>query len=294
MNLNSSCKYILSVDIGGSHVTAAVCDAQYGVVMPSTLVRKVLDSKGNADTILNIWTVTIKEVLKEFPLPIDGLAFAMPGPFDYLNGISHIRGLDKYEALFGLDIKSIMVNTFDFAPQTVLFRNDAEATIAGEVFNGAGRNYERVAGITLGTGLGSAIFEEGMTSDLNWGSIAYEDSVADEYFSTRWFLKRYYQLTGISISGVRELAVIAEKSSIAQEVFEQFSNNLAEFLVKAMKQSNPDVLLVCGNIAKSSQLFLPNLKKQLGIKIITGELGEKAALIGGAALFSRTKSLTKA
>lgn len=293
MNLNSPYKYILSVDIGGSHITAAICDVKYGVVMPSTLIRKELDSKGSADTILSVWKETIKEILEEFPLHVAGMAFAIPGPFDYANGISQIRGLNKYDALLGLDIKSIVANTFGFAPQTVLFRNDAEATIAGEVFNGAGRNYERVVGITLGTGLGSALFEDGVASDLNWGSAAYKDSVADDYFSTRWFLKRYHQLTGDSISGVKELAAIAEKCAIAREVFQQFSNNLAEFLIKVITQNPPDILLVCGNIAKASQLFLPNLKKQLGIEIIIGELGEAAALIGAAALFGSVKSLTK-
>lgn len=293
MNLTSPYKYILSIDIGGSHITAAICDVENGVVINSTLIRNELDSKNNSETILNLWIATIKETLTKFNLPVGGMAFAMPGPFDYVKGISYIRGLDKYEALFGLDIKTIMANTLGFAPEAILFRNDAEATIAGEVFAGAGKSYDRLIGITLGTGLGSALFEEGMAGDLNWGSAAYEDSVADDYFSTRWFLKRYYQLTGVSITGVKELAIIAENNAIVREVFEQFSNNLAEFLLKNVTTSHSDVLLVCGNIAKASQFFLPNLKKRLGIKIITGELGEEAALIGAAALFNPAKSLKK-
>ena len=168
MNLNFSYKYILSVDIGGSHITAAICDVEDGAVIHSTLIRNELDSKSNSQTILNVWKGTIKETLKRFHRPVGGMAFAMPGPFNYANGISYIRGLNKYESLFELDIKTIMANTFDFAPQRVLFRNDAEATIAGEVFNGSCRNYQRVVGITLGTGLGYAIFEERVAIDHKW------------------------------------------------------------------------------------------------------------------------------
>ena len=37
------------------------------------------------------------KVLKE-------LAFRMPGPFDYVKGISYIRGVAKYENLYGFNI----------------------------------------------------------------------------------------------------------------------------------------------------------------------------------------------
>ena len=262
-------------------------------MLPHTVTRNELDSKGSSDIILNIWIATIKETLNKFQFPVSGIAFAMPGPFDYINGVSYINGLDKYEALFGLDIKTIIANAFDFAPEMILFRNDAEATIAGEVFAGAGRGYDRLTGITLGTGFGSAQFKEGRARELNWGSAAYQDSIADEYFTTRWFCKRYNQLTGISISGVKELAIAAEKSAVARDVFEQFSDNLAEFLKQNITQSDPDVLLVCGNIAKASRFFLPNLINRSGIEIIAAELGETAALIGAAALFSSATSLTK-
>ncbi len=45
----------------------------------------------------------------------------------------------------------------------ITFRDDGESAIAGEAY-GAGKPYERLLGITLGTGIGSAFIINGGTS----------------------------------------------------------------------------------------------------------------------------------
>lgn len=280
--------YILTADIGGSHITAGICDLQNYRIVSQSVIRADVNSSGSITEILTSWTDVFQEVLKKnTALRVSGLSVAMPGPFDYEKGISYITGLNKYEALYGMDIRQYLVDLLKIDPQLVVFRNDAESTIAGEVLSGAGKGYTNVLGITLGTGFGSAYSKLKVTKDINLGSRHYKETIADDYLSTRWFLKRYYELTGIKLTGgVKELAQIAVKSPIARDIFKEFAVNLSDFLSEPIEQLAPEVLIICGNIAKASEFFLPYLTQKLNsIKIGFGQLDENAPLLGAAAMF---------
>lgn len=285
---NLSSPYILTADIGGSHITAGVCDLRTHVILDHSITRIDVDSKGSANDILTSWGDACEQVLKKNGgLSISGLSIAMPGPFDYQEGISYIKGLDKYEALYGMNIRQYLADLLKLDPQLVRFRNDAESTIAGEVLTGAGKDYQRVMGVTLGTGFGSAYSENKITKDINLGSEPYKETIADDYLSTRWFLKRYHELTGSWLTdGVKELAELATKSIVARDLFKEFATNMSDFLSASVKQHNPEVLIICGNIAKASIFFLPYLTAALNsVTIKLALLDENAPLIGAAAMF---------
>ncbi|MDB5023587.1 MAG: nagK [Mucilaginibacter sp.] len=289
MEINSlSTQYILTADIGGSHITVGICHLEsYGIVNQS-ITRAEVNSKGSITDILTSWTNAFQDVLrKNTALPVSGLSVAMPGPFDYEKGISYIKGLDKYEALYGVNIKQYLAGLLKLDPELIRFRNDAESTIAGEVLTGAGKGHQRVMGVTLGTGFGSAYSERKITKDINLGSERYKESIADDYLSTRWFLKRYHELTGISLSGgVRELSELAPKSTVARDIFKEFATNMNEFLSGPVEQLDPEVLIICGNIARASGFFLPYLSQGLNtVTIKLAQLDENAPLIGAAAMF---------
>jgi glucokinase len=294
MQINSPLSsFILTADIGGSHITAGICDLATYTISQESTIRVEVDSKGSPIDILTSWATAFHAALnKNGLLPFGGVSVAMPGPFDYEKGISHIKGLNKYETLYGMDIKKHLAGLLKIDPALVRFRNDAESTIAGEILTGAGRDYKRVIGITLGTGFGSAFSENRITKDINLGSDPYKETIADDYLSTRWFLKRYNELTGVELTdGVKELAQIAIESQIAHDVFNEFAVNLCDFLSEPIKRLEPEVLIICGNIAKASHFFLPYLAEKLSPVIIKlAQLDENAPLIGAAALFDNTET----
>jgi glucokinase len=280
--------YILTADIGGSHITVGVCEVDTLQLKRETITRGEVDSKGTAGEIFAAWAEACGEVMRKAAgLPISGLSVAMPGPFDYQHGIAYIKGLNKYETLYGMDIRQYFAELLKLAPGMVRFRNDAESAIAGEVLMGAGKGYKKVIGVTLGTGFGSAFSNDKITQDINLGSAAYKETIADDYLSTRWFLKRYSELTGISLAGgVRELAQLAETSDVARNVFKEFVVNMCDFLSSPIAHYSPDALIVCGNIAKASALFLPSLARLLSpLPVVPGVLNENASLVGAAAMF---------
>lgn len=282
-------QYILTADIGGSHITTGLYDTKTGFVVPGSVIRGDVNSKGAADEILSAWVGALQAVLTKADSPISGLALAMPGPFGYGDGISYIKGLSKYESIYGMNIRKHLARKLDLDGRQIMFRNDAESTIAGESLAGAGKDYSRVIGITLGTGFGSAFSNNRQTVDLNLGSDAYKETIADDYFSTRWFVKRYQELTGKTLAnGVKELTQLAENDAQCRQIFEEFANSLAAFLSKPIADTQARVLVICGNIAKASKFFLPQLKRHLHhIAIEPAQLGENAALIGAAAVFEK-------
>lgn len=290
MNNQVNTTFVAGADIGGSHITVAIVDLDNKCLIENSSARNVVKSKGTAEEILKVWTDTFKKVINCKNITINKLALAMPGPFDYENGISLIKGYDKYDAIYKLDVKQYLADELHLDPKDILFRNDAEAFLHGEVFCGAGLGLNNVIGLTLGTGFGSAISIEGVTVDLNLGSEKYRNSIADDYFTTRWFVKRFEELTGIKVNNVKEVVQKIEEEGIDNTIFDEYASNLSEFLAPYLKEKNVSTIIVGGNITRAHQLFLNQLKRLLEVKNIDVNfklalLNEEAALVGAAASF---------
>ncbi len=277
----------IGVDIGGSHITAALIDLEKQCVLDDFKIRAGVNSYGTSDEILDVWINALKSIISKCPDKISHLRLAMPGPFDYKNGISLIKGMNKYESLYGFDVRSHLSRHLDLAPECILFRNDAEAFLHGEVFCGAARSQGKAIGITLGTGLGSAISINGITKDACLGVSDFKDGIAEDYISTRWFVKRYYELTGKSIKDTEALVKLHGAEPAVGVIVDEFCASLSLFLQTFIEREQPDVVVIGGNIARYHALFLVKVKRQLEQNSINTplkitELWEDGALLGAA------------
>jgi glucokinase len=284
MNRN---KYVMGIDIGGSHITAAVLDMQQRNILKNSYIRERVDSHGSTEQIIHTWCNVIKAVYKKVDIQTGCLGIAMPGPFDYDNGISYIAGNDKYAAFYGLNVKDMLASELGIDRDQILMSNDAACFLAGEVFAGEARAYRNLIGITLGTGLGSAVYKEGKITDANLWCSSFLNGIAEDYLSTRWFLKRYYELTGLNILNVRELALLYEENQTVRKIFTEFGHNLGLFLKDFQQDHEAEAIVIGGNIANASSRFIPNVIKYLesqGINtpIHISRLNEDAALVGAA------------
>ncbi len=221
-------RYVLVYDVGGSHVSAAVCAE--GTYELRGLSRAPLPAEGEhaghsisvhsfgrlirtlGDAALRSAEVKIGELA--------GAALAMPGPFDYAKGISLMK--HKLQALYGVDLRSALATRFDWEPRQVRFVNDAAAFLLGEVGAGAARGFRKAVGITLGTGVGCAYATEGsiaVPSDQNGGdsgvppggeiwNLPYNGKTVEDFVSTRYLRSHYLELTGLEAE-VSDVAAIA-------------------------------------------------------------------------------------
>ena len=278
---------IVGIDIGGSHITGGLVTENNINLVPDSLRRYPVDSHGSADEILDAWANTIQEIWKNYKPATTKIGIAMPGPFDYEQGVSLMIGTDKYESLYQMNVRQPLAARLGIEPDQIKFRNDAEAFLLGEMMAGAGTGYARGIGITLGTGLGSSVFKNGITKDAARWQAPMLGTIAEDYISTRYLVSHYQQLTGVTIKDARELAGLAANDEIAAAAFGNFGENLAIFLKEFIKDEQPEVIVIGGNIANAWKLFYPALELGLeeelkNMTIKRASLGEEAALIGGA------------
>ena len=276
----------IGVDIGGSHITAALVNVQQGVVEEHTLVRAKVDPHQDADAILLAWSTAIQAVADKADLSTYQLGIAMPGPFDYEAGVSLMKNVNKYENLYGINIRKELSERLGIEQACIRFRNDAEAFLEGEMLFGAGKSAVTGIGITLGTGLGTSKFEEGNTSDMALGiNHAMHEGVAEDYISTRWFIGRYQELTQRPIHGVKQLVELYQEDEYARQVFQEFGQHISLFVSEVIELFQPEVIVFGGTIAQASALFFEAIEAKMKhcnppILLKKSILNENAALMG--------------
>jgi glucokinase len=289
----------IGVDIGGSHISCAAVDLQSFRILNETRTERAVNNKAQASEIIGVWIQALSEVIKKIPSKsLKGIGFGMPGPFDYVKGISYIKGVAKYEHLYGCDVRKAVSDSLKFPDGfPVRFMNDVSTFAVGEALVGKAANAKRSMSITLGTGFGSAFISDripivdgpevpklGCVYHLPYG-----DNIADDYFSTRWFIGKYKKLTGKKLSGVKEFSEMAGKDKIVMDLFIEFGNNLGAFLAPWLKRFKAEIVVVGGNISHAYNLFgnifENSLKKEgCNCKVALSELKEDAAFIGAAYL----------
>ena len=292
-------KIAIGTDIGGSHISCAAIDLLSGKIIRDTLTERPVDNQAPANVIIGAWSEAISSALKKVPREqVKGIGFAMPGPFDYVKGISYIRGVAKYENLYGINISdAVSVNLGIQDGFLIRFMNDASSFAVGEAWQGSASGFNRSLSITLGTGFGSAFISDRIPivdgpEVPKLGCIyhlPYKDGIADDYFSTRGLLSRYKKLTGKELSGVKELSALAATDKQVRELFIDFGDNAGMFLAPWLKIFRAEILVIGGNISHAYNLFGEVFEERLRkencfCKVAISKLKEDAALLGSAFL----------
>ena len=122
-------KYAVGTDIGGSHISCALIDLEHQMILPESRVSLPVDNKAPADEILNVWAEAIGESVLGIEIgQLAGIGFAMPGPFDYVNGIALFEKVEKYLGLYGVNVSEGIRKLLGLSPKVAFrYMNDATA-----------------------------------------------------------------------------------------------------------------------------------------------------------------------
>ena len=296
--MSKDAPYVVSADIGGSHITCCAADVETGQVLEDSTVEFAVDGQATKSEILDAWAGGIRAVAeRRSPDAPAGVGFAMPGAFDYRTGVAAFRGNGKFDSLFGVDVGKALTDILGW-PAPMRFINDATAFAVGTAWRGAGQPHRRLVAITLGTGFGSAFIDGGVPVAAGdrvpehgclW-HLPYRDGIADDYVSTRWFEAQYTSLTGRSVRGVKAIAEHAGTSPEVTAIFTEYGRNLGTILAPWMNTFEAQALILGGNVTGAIALFAPALTDVLSghdlrPEIAVCPLGETAALLGAARLF---------
>ena len=220
---------VIALDVGGTSVKSALVTPRGQIIGKPSVTP--IDSSSEAENILKTFAQIINTYLGErHTSNLLGVALGFPGPFDYAAGISLIEGVEKYGAIYGVNIRAALRTRLNLRDLPIVFRNDAEASVVGEARYGAGRDYRRLIGVTLGTGCGSAFLVDGVPVTSGTGvppngwlyPVLFRGLRADDVFSRRG-LEARLQAAGITERDVKDAAAAARVGDVgARQAFEAF------------------------------------------------------------------------
>ncbi|WP_406119777.1 ROK family protein [Streptomyces sp. NBC_00989] len=251
------------LEIGGTHVTAALVDPRDGRVTSRT--RRPLDADGDAEAILG----RVRDCADGLPVPPGARwGVAVPGPFDYARGIALFNSVGKFDALYGMDVRAALLHGLRQRPGDIVFLNDAHAFLTGEWSAGAVRGHRRAVGITLGTGVGSAFLADGRICDTGPGIppegrmdlTEIDGRPLEDTVSRRAILARY----GDPAADVHDIAGRARaREERARRVLDDAFTGLGLALAPRLADFGATALVVGGSMAHSWDLVAPALSTGL-------------------------------
>lgn len=303
-------RFAIALDVGGMSIKSAIV-SESGKIVDDSVRRTSVNSKGTFEQIinpfLNLFTSAF-QLAQDQKLKIAGIGIGMPGPFDYENGISLIQGVDKYEAIYDVNLKDEFQKELRLPPDfPILFENDAWAFVRGEAWQGAARRFNRIIGVTLGTGMGSGfladdeILEQGPgIPALAWiGGRKYKSGILDDRISSRGIIEAYRNLIrreerDLAVKDIAKRAEAGDKRAL--NVFEETGSIMGHYLIWHAQQFQADCVVIGGQIAKAFHFFGPALQQvfvneNMTTVITQAQNIENSAMLGASRfLFKRLKN----
>jgi glucokinase len=284
---NGGATRVLTFDVGGSHISAALCSGDSLSLGPvaSAHYGDITTSDGFVGLLYDLAAKAAGGNVSGI-----GATLAFPGPFDYDAGVSLMR--HKLPYLYGFDLRHALAARIGCDPAQVRFLNDADAYLLGEVGAGAAKGFARAVGLTLGTGIGSAFAVDGRLTTTGPGvpkdgeiwNVPYENGIVEDFVSTRAIAGNYSRRSGKAIS-VAEIAAAVTHDSDAQEAFAEFGHHLGQVIGSMLADFRADVVVLGGGISRSAELFLPIARAEIpdrNLQIRVSRLLDRAPLVGCA------------
>ena len=275
------------LEVGGSHVTAAVVSSDTWAV--NVVERADLESQLAAEVVLD----QLATAARKLPLA-NGLAVALPGPFDFATGVAWYRGQGKFDNLYGHNVGESLRDLLDL--DQILFMNDAEAFAVGEWTAGEVRGVQRCVGVTIGTGIGTAFLADGrvvregetVPPGGELYKTSYDGKPLEDWISARAILRAYFARTGKEEPeiGVKEIADRARGGATdAREVLLVAFGVLAAALTPWLERFGVTKVVLGGSISGAFDI----VREVFDFEVAATEDTEHSALIGAAAHYLRSR-----
>jgi len=246
----------IGIDIGGSGIKGAPVDTAQGTLTAERL-RIPTPSPSTPDAVAGI----IRQILDSFPTVTGPVGITFPGVVK--NGrVLTAANVDPVWAGFE-------AGTFFSAklgrPCTVL--NDADAAGLAEMRFGAGRGINGVVIlITLGTGIGSAMFLDGkLLPNTELGHMEVRGKDAEDRAAER----------------------IREEKDLG---WPEWAERVGEVIARYAFLFNPDLFIIGGGVSRKAEKFLPVVQGMVNVPVVPAQLQNQAGLVGAAIVAAESAS----
>jgi polyphosphate glucokinase len=237
---------ILGIDIGGSGVKGAPVEVQTGEFTRDRL-KVATPTPAEPRAVAKAVAGIVGHFGWDGPV---GVTF----PGVVIDGVTHSAAnlTDEWRGLQARDLFAEECGV----PVTLL--NDADAAGIAEMTHGAGRGrQDTVLLVTLGTGIGSALFTEGrLVPNTEFGHIEIRGKDAEERAS-------------------------AHAREVHEWSWQKWAEKLDEYLRRVEDLVWPSLIIVGGGVSRHSEHFLPHLKN-VRATVVPAELHNAAGIVGAA------------
>jgi polyphosphate glucokinase len=236
----------LGIDIGGTGIKGAPVDLDKGD-LSGDRVRILTPSPATPDAV----AVVVKEVLDK--IGVDG-PVGLTLPSVVTGGIVRTAAnIDK--SWIGTDAVKLFG---DATGRPVFVMNDADAAGTAEVRYGAGEGHKGVVMVvTLGTGIGSALFTGGeLVPNTELGHL---------------HLHHHGEAESWAADSVRDKEDLSWK---------EYASRLQDYLEVIEALFWPELIIIGGGISKNAEKYLPHVK--IDTEVVAAKMQNEAGIIGAA------------
>ena len=257
----------LSFDVGGTNTKYSLIDS-----MGNILESGSVPTKDDKNEIFN----KIKSIVEEYKKKnevISGLAFSMPGVIDVERGYMITGGalFDMYDFPFKEELEK-------FLDLPVELENDVNCVALAEKWLGNAKECKNFLCMTIGTGVGGAIFINGEMvrgSNFSAGEFgfmitdrreSYEEATLSMSGSVRGgLIQTYARLKGVNwetLDGKKIFELAEQGDEVAKKVIEDFYDSIAYSVYNLSVALNPEKILIGGEITKREE-FIERIEKKV-------------------------------
>ncbi|MFT7053108.1 MAG: beta-glucoside kinase [Psychromonas sp.] len=256
-------KYYLAFDIGGTTIKFGVLDQNANILVKD----KVTTELSGSSIIANL--IKIKEKYSAL-YDLQGAAFSMPGFVDVETGYLQTGGAIK--DFYGINFKKIMTEKLALP---VELENDANCVALAEKWMGTAQDTANFICITIGTGIGGAIFINNQIvrgHSYMAGEFGYmlinnifesehpENASMSKTASVKEGLRDAYvnaigNLSVEDVSGEDVYRFAKEGDPVAEKVIDKFYQSIAIGLYNLTFILNPEKIIIGGAISQRNEIF---------------------------------------
>lgn len=254
---------ILAIDIGGTKIKSDVYTEQgQSLELYHETATSVDLLKKTNDIPRQICDLVLKY---QKLIRLDGVAISSAGVVDPQIGEIVYSGytIPNYA---GCNFVRLINEQFHL-PSSV--ENDVNCAALGEKWQGVAKNIDNFALITVGTGIGGAVVQNGRIYHghaFTAGEVGYLPVGTQDWqtlASTKALLNDYEQASGLTEqNGFTFMATVKRQDKLALEVLDAYLGNLCQGLAMLSYILNPEMLVLGGGLMENA-LLLPLIKAKL-------------------------------
>lgn len=240
----------IGVDIGGTKIRAGLINAE-GEVLKS--VKAPCPNKEGKQAVLDFIADMIGSLLTD---EVDAIGVGVPAIVDERGFVHECVNIPSWDVV---DVKGSLERRFGLP---VSVRNDCNCYALGVKSSEAGRKYDDLVCLTLGTGVGSGIIINGQlylgqnSCAGEIGEIQYRDRNYEYYCSSRFFRDK-----GLSGREVSRAAAAGDPEALA--LWKEFGSNVADLLMVVMLAYSPQAIFLGGSLSEAYPYFEPSMRERL-------------------------------